>query len=119
MLSSDSPAGAQGQAQQLMLKKYLLTQWQSRLQRKVFLRQKAWGERGSQQRRNKSGHSPVSQEVGIIPFASPQEQRRGDKSDEFREEISMRGQAAIAQGVKQMLETKEKKMKVFFETEHM
>lgn len=61
----------------------------------------------------------MSQEVGIIPFASPQEQRRGDRSDEFREEISTRGRAAIAQGVKRMEETEEKKMKVFFETEHM
>lgn len=48
----------------------------------------------------------MSQEAGITPYTSVQEQRRGDKSDE-KEEISMYGQAVIAQGMKRMEETKQ------------
>lgn len=62
-----------------------------------------WG-RGNGQRQNKSGRSRVSQEAGITPYTSPQEQCRGDKSDE-KEEISMYGQAVIAQGRKRTEET--------------
>lgn len=56
------------------------------------------GARGNWKGLNRSGHSPVSQEAGILPFARPEGQCRGAKSDEFREEASMRGRAVIAQG---------------------
>ena len=74
--------------------------------------------RGNGQRQNKSGLSPVSQEAGITTYAGLQEQRRGDKSDE-KEEISMYGQAVIAQGAKRMEETKQKKMKAFLKKQNI
>lgn len=74
--------------------------------------------RGNGQRQNKSALSPVSQEAGITAYASLQEQCRGDKSDE-KEEISMYGQAVIAQGAKRMEETKQKKMKAFFKKQNI
>lgn len=74
--------------------------------------------RGNGQRQNKSGRSPVSQEARITAYAGLQEQRRGVKSDE-KEEISIYGQAVIAQGAKRMEVTKQKKMKVFFKKQNI